>query len=69
MGLAKGSDGLIERTKATPGEVVEQAKAPVTIPVRIYFTFQRILVPDFFHRSNSLNKRHVVNQSNPDGTE
>jgi hypothetical protein len=71
----KGSnDGLIEldlRTKATSGEVVEQAKAPVTIPVRIYFTVQRIFVANFFHRGSSLYKRHMINvkQTNLEGAE
>jgi hypothetical protein len=46
----------ILRTQATPAEAVEQAKAPVTPPIRTNWTIFGVLVAAHLHRRSALKK-------------
>ena len=47
-------------TEATPGEAVEQAKAPITFPIRANRHIFGILVAPCLHRSSALAKHMVL---------
>ncbi len=46
----------IELTEATPGEAVEQAKAPITLPVRTDSAISGVPVAAYLHRGGALQK-------------
>jgi hypothetical protein len=47
------------RTKATPAEAVEQAKAPVTLPIRTDWAILGVLVATHLHRRSVLKKKSI----------